>query len=269
MSARGFEPLLRYQALNCPKMPSSHQPFATEMTATHYPDQGNGGSRGKCTFPRFPFGKWWPEAKSVFGNTLSPLRRNPRVVNFQRCERVSHVQSHRLVLCLVYVVMCVHPLRVAVLLCVLPYRTVALQHAVQSPSPTLCDPTDCSTPGLPVPHHVPESAQVHVHCIRDAVQPSHPSLLLLPSIFPSIRDFSNESSVCIRWPKYWGCSFSISPFGEYSGFISPKIDWFDLLAVQGTWRSLLQHHSSKASVLWCSAFFTVQVSQPYVTPGRP
>ena len=129
---------------------------------------------------------------------------------------------------------------------------------------------DCSKPGLPVPHHLPKFAQVHVHCISDAVQPSHPlmPLLLLPSIFASIRDFSNELSVRIRWPKYWSFSFSISPSSEYSGLISLKIDWFDLLAVQGTFRSLLQHHSSKASILWHSAFFMVQLSQPYVTTGK-
>ena len=96
----------------------------------------------------------------------------------------------------------------------------------------------------------------------ELVMPSDPLILhhpflLLPSIFPSIRVFSNESVLCIRWPKYW--SFSISPFNEYSGLISFRIDWFDLLAVQGTFRSLLQHHSSKASVLWCSAFF-IQVT---------
>ena len=94
----------------------------------------------------------------------------------------------------------------------------------------------------------------------------HP-LLLLPSIFPSIRDFSNESSVCIRWPKYCSFSFSISPSGEYSGLISLKIDSFDLLAFQGTFRSFLQHHSSKASILWCSAF-TAQLLQPYETTGK-
>ena len=93
-------------------------------------------------------------------------------------------------------------------------------------------------------------------------------LLLLPTIFPSIRDFSNELSVHIRWPKYWSFSFNISPSSEYSVLTSLKIDWFDLLAFQGTFRSLLQHHSSKALILWCSTFFTVQVSQPYVTTGK-
>ena len=91
----------------------------------------------------------------------------------------------------------------------------------------------------------------------------HP-FLLLPSIFPSIRIFSNESVLCIRWPKYWSFSFSISPSNEYSGLISFSIDWLDLLAVQGTLKSL-QHHSSKASTLWCSAFFRVQLSHPYMT----
>ena len=93
-------------------------------------------------------------------------------------------------------------------------------------------------------------------------------LLILPSTLPSIRDSSSELAVHIRWPKYWSFSFSISPFSEYSGLISLKIDWFDLLAVQGTFRSLLQHHSLKASVLWCSTFFMVQLSQLYVTTGK-
>ena len=95
----------------------------------------------------------------------------------------------------------------------------------------------------------------------------HP-LLFLPSIFPSIRIFSNESALCIRWPKYWSFSFSISSSNEYSGLISFRIDWLDLLAVQGTIKSLLQHHSSKASILWCSAFTVVQISHPYMTTGK-
>ena len=93
-------------------------------------------------------------------------------------------------------------------------------------------------------------------------------LLLLPSIFPSIRVFSSESALCIRWPKYWSFSFNINPSSEYSGLISFKIDWFDLLAVQGILKSLLQHHGSRASILWHSAFFTVQLSQPCVTTGK-
>ena len=95
----------------------------------------------------------------------------------------------------------------------------------------------------------------------------HP-LILLPSIFPSIRVFSNESVLHIRRPKYWNFSFSISSSNEYSGLISFRIDWFDLLAVQGTVKSFLQHHSSKASILWCSAFFKVQLSHPYMTTGK-
>ena len=93
----------------------------------------------------------------------------------------------------------------------------------------------------------------------------HP-LLLLPSIFPSIRVFSRESVFHIRWPKYW--SFNVSPSNEYSGLISLRMDWLDLLAVQGTLKSLLRHHSSKASILWCSAFFMIQISQPYMTTGK-
>ena len=95
----------------------------------------------------------------------------------------------------------------------------------------------------------------------------HP-LLLLPSIFPSIRVFSNESALCIRWPKYWSFSFSISPSNESSGLISFRMDWLDLFAVYGTLKSLLQHHSSKASILWCSPFFIVQLSHPYMTTGK-
>ena len=95
-----------------------------------------------------------------------------------------------------------------------------------------------------------------------------PPLVLPPSIFSSIRVFSNESVLHIRWPKYWSFSFNISPSNEYSGLISLRIDWFDLLAVQGTLKSLLQHYSSKASILWCSVFFTIQLSHPYMTTGK-
>ena len=127
-----------------------------------------------------------------------------------------------------------------------------------------------STPGLPVQHELPESTQTHIHRVGDAIQPSYPlsSLLLLPSIFPSIRVFSNESALHIRWPKYWSFSFNISPSNEYSGQISFRMDWLDLLTVQGTLKSLLQHHSSKASILQHSAFFTVQISHPYMTTGK-
>ena len=129
---------------------------------------------------------------------------------------------------------------------------------------------DCSTPGFPVHHQLPELTQIHVHRVGDAIQPSHPCrpLLLLPSIFPSISIFYSESVLRIRWPKYWSFSFSVSPSNEYSGLISLRIDWLDLLAVQGTLKSLLQHYSSKASILRCSAFFIVQLSHPYMTTGK-
>ena len=130
---------------------------------------------------------------------------------------------------------------------------------------------DCSTPGLPVHHQLSELTQTHVHRVSDAIQPSHPlsrALLLLPSIFPSIRVFSSESVLHIRWPKDWSFSFSISPSKEYSGLISFRMTWLDLLAVQGTLKSLLQHHSPKASILRCSAFFIVQFSHPYITTGK-
>ena len=117
--------------------------------------------------------------------------------------------------------------------------------------PTLCHPMNRSTPGLPVHHQLPELTQTRVHQVGSAIQPSHPllSVLLLPSIFPGIRVFSNESALQIRWPKYWSFSFSISPPNEYSGLISFRMDWLDLLAVPGTLKSLPQHHSSKASIL--------------------
>ena len=129
-----------------------------------------------------------------------------------------------------------------------------------------CDPIDCSISGFPFLHQLSELAQTHVHCLGDAIQPSHlcRPLLLLPSIFPSIRIFSNVSLLHIRWPKYWNFSFSISPSNEHSGLISFRMDWFHLLAVQDTLKSLLQHHSSKASVLWVSAFFIVRLSHPYI-----
>ena len=134
----------------------------------------------------------------------------------------------------------------------------------------LCDPMNRSMPGLPVHHQLPEPTQTHVHWVGDAIQPSHPllSLLLLPSIFPSIRVFSNQSVLHIRWPEYWSCSFSISTFREYSRLISFRMDWLDFLAVQGTLKSLHQDHSSKASISQCSAFFIVQLSHPYVTTGK-
>ena len=121
---------------------------------------------------------------------------------------------------------------------------------------TLCNPMNRSMPGLPVHHQLLEFTQTHVHLVGDAIQPSY--LLSSPSppapIPPSIRVFSNESTLRMRWPKYWSFSFSISPSNEHSGLIF-RMDWLDLLAVQGTLKSLLQHHSSKASILRCSIFF--------------
>ena len=128
---------------------------------------------------------------------------------------------------------------------------------------SFCDPMDCSMPGFPVHHQLLELAQTHIH---NHLIFCHP--LLLPSIFPSITVFSNKSVLCIRWPKYWSFSFSISPSNEYSRLISFKIDWFEPLAFQGTLKSLLQHHSLKASILQRSAFFMVQLSHLYMTTGK-
>ena len=134
--------------------------------------------------------------------------------------------------------------------------------------PTLCDPMNLSTPAFPVLHYLLEFAQTPVHQVSSAIQPSHH---LLPPSPPSLslsqhQGLSNESTICIRWPKYW--SFSINPSNEYSGWLPLGLDWFDLLAVQGTLKSLLQHHSSKASILQHSAFFIVQLSHPYMTAGK-
>ena len=128
-----------------------------------------------------------------------------------------------------------------------------------------------STPGLPVHYQLLEFTQTHVS-IKSVMPSSHLTLcrplLLLPPIPPSIRVFSNESTLCMRWPKYWSFSFSISPSKEHPGLISFSMDWLDLLAVQGALKSLLQHHSSKALILQCSAFFIVQLSYPYMTTGK-
>ena len=142
--------------------------------------------------------------------------------------------------------------------------------SVTQSCPTLCDPMNCSTPGLPVHHQLPESTPIHVHRVGDAIQPSHPLSSPSPSGSNplSIRVFSSESTLHMRLPKYWSFSFSISPSNEHPGLISFRMDWLGLLAVEGTLKSLLQHHSSKASILWCSAFFTVQISHPYMTTGK-
>ena len=123
-----------------------------------------------------------------------------------------------------------------------------------------------STPGLPV-HHQHKPMSIELVMPSNHLIVCHP-LLLLPSVFPSIRVFSNESALCIRWPKYWSFSFNISLSNEYPGMISFRMDWLDLLAVQGTLKGLLQHHSLKASILWHSAFFIVQLSHPYMTTGK-
>ena len=148
-------------------------------------------------------------------------------------------------------------------------ETVQFSSVTQS-CPTLCNPMDCSMPGFPVHHQFPELAQTHVHCIGD---PSNHlilcrPLLLLPSVFPRIRVFSNKSVLRIRWPKYWTFSFNISPSSQHPGLISFRMGRLDLLAVQGTLKSRLQHHSSKASILQHSAFFIVQLSHPSMTTGK-
>ena len=125
-------------------------------------------------------------------------------------------------------------------------------------------------PGLPVHHQLPELTQICVHRVGDAIQPSHPlSSPSPPAPNPSQhQSLFKESTLHMRWPKYWSFSFSISPPKEHPGLISFRMDWLDLVAVQGTLKSLLQYHSSKASILWHSAFFTVQLSHPYMTTGK-
>ena len=136
---------------------------------------------------------------------------------------------------------------------------------------TLCDPMDCSMPGLPVHHQLLEFTQTHVHRVSDAIQPSHP---LSSSPSPPALNLPQHQGL-FKWvsslhqvPKDWSFSFNTSPSNEYSGLISFRMDWFTLLAVQGTLKSLLQHHSSKALILRCSAFFIVQLSHPYMTTGK-
>ena len=138
--------------------------------------------------------------------------------------------------------------------------------SVAQSCPPVCDPTDYSAPGFSVHHQLLEHTQTHIHWVGEAIQPSPP--LMPRSVFPKIRVFSNESVLCTRWPNYWSFSFNISRSNEYSGLISFRMSWLDLLAVQGTLKSLLQHHSSKASILRHSAIFTVQLSHPYMTTGK-
>ena len=135
---------------------------------------------------------------------------------------------------------------------------------------TLCDPMDCSIPGLPVHHQLLEFTQTHLHWVGDTIQSSHPLSSPFPPAFSlsQHQGHSSESALHIRWPKYWRFSFSISPSNEYSGLIYFRMDWLDVLAVQGMLKNLLQHHSSKASILQCSAFFIVQLSHPYMATGK-
>ena len=157
------------------------------------------------------------------------------------------------------------------------FERIALKHvhsvqfsSVAQSCPTLCNPMNCNTPGLPVHHQFLEFTQTHVHWVCDAIQPSHPLSphLLLPSIFPNIWVLSNESAPHTRWPKYWSFSFNISPSNEHPGLISFRMDWLDLLADQETLKSPLQHHSSKASILQHSAFFRLLLSHEYMTTGK-
>ena len=150
-----------------------------------------------------------------------------------------------------------------------------MQYSVQFSSvtllcPTLCNPMNHSMPGLPVHHQLLEFTQTHVHRVGDATQPSHPLLSPSPPApNPSQNQgLSNESTLRMRWPKSWSFSFSISPSNEHPRLICFRMDWLDLLAVQGTLKSLLQCHSSKASILWHSVFFTVLLSHPYMTTGK-
>ena len=133
--------------------------------------------------------------------------------------------------------------------------------------PTLCDPMDYSTSGFPVHHQLLELTQTHVYQVSDAFQPSHPLSSPSPPAFnlSQYQGFSSESALCMKWPKYWSFSFNISPSNEHSGLISFRMDWLDLLAVQGTLKSPLQHHSTKASIIWHTSFFIVQLSHLYIT----
>ena len=143
--------------------------------------------------------------------------------------------------------------------------------SVAQSCPTLCNPTNCSTPGLPVHHQLPKSTQTHIHQVGDAIQPSHPLSSPSPPAFNLSQHqglFPDESVLRIKSSKYWSFIFGISLSNEHPGLISFRMDWLDLLAVQGTLKSLLQHHSSKASILWRSAFFTVQFPHPYMTTGK-
>ena len=159
--------------------------------------------------------------------------------------------------------------RIYMCICVCVCVCVCISSVAQS-CPTLCDPMDCSTPDFPIHHQLLEPTQTHVQCNSDAIQPSHPLSFPSPPAcnLSQIRVFSNESVLHIMCTKYWSFSFSITRSNEYSGLLSFRMDWLDLLAVQGTFKSLLPYHTSKASILQCSALFTVQLSHPYMTTGK-
>ena len=151
---------------------------------------------------------------------------------------------------------------------ILQNNTVQSNSVVQS-FLTLCNPMDHSMPGLPVHRQLLEFNQNHVHRVGEANQPSHPLSSPSPSVpNPSHQSLFHESRLLMRWPKYWSFSFSISPSKEHPGMISFRMEWLDLLSVQGTLKSILEHHSSKASILWRSALFIVQLSHPYMTSGK-
>ena len=148
--------------------------------------------------------------------------------------------------------------------CIQPHSVQLLSHV------QLCNPINHSMPCLPVHHQFPEFTQTHVHWVGDAIQLYYPlSSPSLPALnLSQHQGLSNESALWIRWPKYWSFSLNISPSNEHSGLISFRMDWLDFLAVQGTLKGLIQHHSSKASILWHSTFFIVQISHPYMTTGK-
>ena len=150
------------------------------------------------------------------------------------------------------------------------YHSSVQFSSVTQSCPILCDPRDCSTPGFPVHHQLLEFTQTHIHRVSDAIQPSHPLSSPSPPALDPSQDqvFSKDSVLCIRWLKDWSFSFSISPSKGYSGLISFRIHWLDLLAVQGTLKSLLQNHSSKASILLVLSFFIVQISHLFMTTGK-
>ena len=176
-------------------------------------------------------------------------------------------------LCFLYIFLSIHLLNpqawmISIYFCCAKHHQFS---SVTQSCPTLRDPMNPSTPGLPVHHQLPEFTQTHA---MESVMPSSHlilclPLILLPPIPPSFRVFSNESTLLMRWPKYWSFSFSIIPSKEIPGLISFKMDWLDLLEFQGTLKSLLQHHSSKPLIFQRSAFFTVQLSRPYMTTEKP